>query len=117
MGTRRSYTHEFRAKVLAAVKHRPEGTKIVDIAQQFKIRVGLIYAWMREFDGKARRGLPRAKMSGPRKMLKRHSVAGWMKFSLNELRKERPNIEVARAYLTLAEHAMHEEFEDGQAST
>lgn len=107
---KQSYTPEFRAKVLEAVKNR-EGETIGDVAARFKIRPGIIYSWQRAAEG--RPDYRKRKSSGPRKALKRYSVAGWMKFSLAELRKERPNIEVARAYLTLAEHAMEEEVHDG----
>lgn len=95
------HTPEFRAEVLAAYEARGDRTAD-EIAKQFKIRRGLIYAWKNAASPRKAHG----RAAAPRKALTKRGVYGWLTFALNELDKDRPDIAVARSYVTLARHEL-----------
>lgn len=96
---KKKYSPRFQAKAVADSER--DGVRAT--ADRIGVHKSQIYDWRKKV----------GKSTSPRKSLKRYSVAGWIKFALAELRKERPSVEVAQAYLVLAEQAMMEEAQDG----
>lgn len=90
MVTRKQYPLELKAKVVRACQDNSAS----EVAKQFKIHPRLVWAWKRQVGGPQRGAVSK------------RGAYGLLTFALNELASNRPNLEVARAYIILARHEL-----------